>query len=105
MKSIKTTAAILMALLVPVLSHAAPSGRAERGLKNLLLGWTDIPRSVIAVTGDTRNPVWGITAGAFKGICTAFPRTLSGITDIVLSPAAGCDSDPVKPGELSRHIR
>jgi putative exosortase-associated protein (TIGR04073 family) len=79
--------------------------KAERGVKNILFGWTDIPRSIAEVTTDSGNPIWGLAAGTFKGIGTAFPRTVSGISDVVMSPVANCDELPVKPGELNTQIR
>lgn len=79
--------------------------QAERGLKNILLGWTDIPKSVMEVTMDSGNPVWGLAAGTFQGIGRAFPRTVSGISDVVTSPAANCNDTPVRPHELNTQIR
>lgn len=79
--------------------------QAERGVKNILFGWTDIPRSIIEATVDTKNPVWGLAAGTFNGIGKAFPRTVAGIADILTLPSANCDNRPVKPDELNTQIR
>ena len=79
--------------------------QAERGVKNILFGWTDIPRSIIEVTMSTKNPVWGLAAGTFNGMGKAFPRTVSGITDIVTLPAARGDEQPVKADEFNTQIR
>ena len=79
--------------------------QAERGLKNMLFGWTDIPQSIAKATVETKNPVWGLAAGTFNGISKAFPRTVSGIADVITLPAARCDDGPVKPDELNRQIR
>ena len=82
-----------------------PGMKAERGFKNLLFGWTDIPRSIIQVTRDSKNPFWGLTAGTFKGIGKAFPRTVSGVADIVSFPLADYSKTPVKPDELNTRIQ
>ena len=84
--------------------HSGDS-QAERGVKNILFGWTDIPRSIIKTTMDTRNPVWGLAAGTFNGIGKAFPRTVSGISDVMTSPATYFDDMPVQPDNLNTHIR
>jgi len=67
---------------------AAPRTRAsseeqKRGLANMLLGWTEIPKSICEVTCETKNPIWGLTGGACKGIGKAIPRTVGGAADIV----------------------
>ena len=79
--------------------------QAERGVQNILFGWTDIPRSIAEKTADTKNPVWGLAAGTFTGIGRAFPRTVSGIADVITLPAAHFDDKPVKPDELNKQIR
>ena len=79
--------------------------KAERGLKNILFGWTEIPRSIIQVTRDSKNPVWGITGGTLKGIGKAFPRTVSGAADLVSFPIADYDKTPIKPDELKTQIK
>jgi putative exosortase-associated protein (TIGR04073 family) len=60
--------------------------KAEKGVRNMLLGWTDIPKSIIQVTRDSENPFLGITAGTLRGLGKAFPRTISGIADAVTFP-------------------
>ena len=57
--------------------------QAERGVRNILSGWTDIPRAIIK----------------------AVTRTVSGIVDIVTLPVANCDKKTVKPDELNTQIR
>ena len=84
--------------------HGADS-QAERGVRNILFGWTDIPRAIIKVTMDTRNPVWGLAAGTFNGIGKAFPRTVSGFSDVMTLPVTHCDDLPVQPDKLNTHIR
>ena len=60
--------------------------KAERGVRNMLFGWTDVPRSIIQVTQESDNPFWGITAGTFKGLGKALPRTVSGVADTITFP-------------------
>ncbi len=82
-----------------------PGMKAERGIKNILFGWTDIPRSIIQVTRDSKNPIWGITGGTLKGVGKAFPRTISGIADVISFPIADYDKMPIKPDELKTQIQ
>jgi putative exosortase-associated protein (TIGR04073 family) len=82
-----------------------PGMKAERGVKNILFGWTDIPKSVIQVTRDSKNPIWGLVGGTFKGIGKAFPRTVSGIADVVSFPIADYDKLPVKPDEWNTQVQ
>lgn len=79
--------------------------KAERGVKNILFGWTDIPRSIIQVTRDSKNPFWGLTAGTFKGIGKALPRTVSGIADVATFPLADYDKPLVRPDEMKTQIQ
>lgn len=82
-----------------------PGMKAERGIKNILFGWTDIPKSIIQVTRDSKNPLWGLTGGTLKGIGKAFPRTVSGIADVVSFPIGDYDKLPVHPDELKTQIK
>ncbi len=82
-----------------------PGMKAERGVKNILFGWTDIPRSIIQVTRDTKNPFWGLTGGTIKGIGKAFPRTISGVADVVSFPMGDYNKLPVKPDDLNTQIK
>jgi putative exosortase-associated protein (TIGR04073 family) len=79
--------------------------KAERGVKNLLFGWTEIPKSIIQVTRDSKNPFWGITGGTFKGIGKAFPRTVSGAADIVSAPMGDYNKTPIKPDEWQTQVK
>lgn len=88
----------------PSLAHK-PGMKAERGVKNILFGWTDIPKSIIQVTRDSKNPIWGITGGTLKGIGKAFPRTVSGVADVVSFPIGDYDKVPVRPDELKTQIQ
>ena len=88
----------------PSLAHK-PGMKAERGIKNILFGWTDIPKSIIQVTRDSKNPIWGITAGTLKGVGKAFPRTVSGVADVVSFPMGDYDKMPIHPDELKTKIQ
>ncbi len=102
---------LILSVASPVLAEASDAVKpgagiqAERGIKNILFGWTDIPQSIAEATMSTKNPVWGLAAGTFNGIGRAFPRTVSGIADIVTLPARHCDDRPVKADELNTQIR
>lgn len=75
--------------------------KAGRGLKNLCLGWTDIPLSVYQVTTDTKNAAIGLTAGLWDGFKKAFPRTISGAVDLVTFPIPDYSKSPVSPEPLT----
>ena len=74
--------------------------KAGRGLKNLCLGWTDIPLSIYNTTNDTKNAALGLTWGAWEGFKKAFPRTISGAVDLVTFPIPDYKKSPVKPDPL-----
>jgi len=82
-----------------------PGAKAERGIKNILFGWTEIPKSIIQVTRDTKNPFWGLLGGTIKGFGKAFPRTISGAADLVSFPMASYDKMPVKPDAIETQIK
>jgi len=126
MKTLKLVLIILLVISVAGLSYAASTSnitpanktggkavgtsrgagiKAERGIKNILFGWTEIPKSIIQVTKDTKNPLWGLTAGTFKGIGKAFPRTISGVSDVVSFPMADYNKSPVKTDELKTQVQ
>ena len=79
--------------------------KAERGIKNILFGWTDIPKSIIQVTRDSKNPIWGLMAGTLKGVGKAFPRTISGEADLVSFPIADYEKVPVNPDQSNTQIK
>lgn len=62
--------------------------KAARGTKNVLFGWTELPKSIVDTTQETNNPLLGITAGTFKGVLKAVARTVSGVADVVTAPIA-----------------
>ena len=126
MKMLKSAIIAIMILSVATLSYAATSNIApankgdgvsqasssrgagmklERGVKNILFGWTDIPKSIIQVTKDSKNPIWGITAGTLKGVGKAFPRTVSGAADVISFPIGDYEKLPIKPDEINTQIK
>jgi len=60
--------------------------KAARGTKNILFGWTEIPKRVVDITKESNNPLWGAVAGGFQGIMKAMARTFSGVVDVVTAP-------------------
>ena len=80
---------------------SGPMKKAERGAKNLLVGWTDIPVSVCETTMDTKNAVLGLTSGLWQGFKKAFPRTISGAVDLVTFAIPDYEKSPVKPDPLT----
>jgi putative exosortase-associated protein (TIGR04073 family) len=124
MKAIKIALIILIVVAFAALSYADNSNitpankgssaegksrgagiKAERGIKNILFGWTDIPKSIIQVTRDSKNPIWGVTGGTFKGLGKAIPRTVSGIADVATFPLADYDRPLVKPDEINTQVK
>lgn len=61
--------------------------KAARGVKNILLGWTELPKRVINKTKETGNPIWGLIAGTYEGALKAVWRTFSGVSDVLTAPA------------------
>ena len=60
--------------------------KAARGTKNILFGWTEMPKRVVDITKESNNPVWGLLAGTFQGTLKAVARTISGVVDVVTAP-------------------
>jgi len=60
--------------------------KAARGTKNVLFGWTEIPKRVVDLTKETNNPIWGVLAGTFQGTLKAVVRTASGASDVITAP-------------------
>lgn len=102
---------ILLVLSLTGISYAAECkgkdmacgamNKAGRGLKNLCLGWTDIPLSIYNTTNDTKNAALGLTVGAWDGFKKAFPRTISGAVDTITFFIPDYDKSPVKPDPLT----
>ncbi len=79
---------------------SAGAAKIERGVHAILFGWTEIPKSIVNTTKEKRNPILGITVGTLEGIAKAFPKTVSGISDIVTSPVGDPDKAYVSPAPL-----
>jgi putative exosortase-associated protein (TIGR04073 family) len=77
-------------------AEKSPVTKGERGFKNLVLGWTEIPKSVIDTSKD-KNLLVGCTFGVLKGVVNAFARTVSGTADITTAPIGSYEKQPVKP--------
>ncbi len=76
------------------------SDKIDRGVRRLLLGWTEIPKSIVSTTKESRNPLWGITGGALKGIGKAFPKTVSGAADLIGVPIVNPTKTPISPAPI-----
>ncbi len=89
--------ALLICFVIGTLSmSAAAEDKMKRAAKNVTLGWTEIPKAVVAVTKDTDNPFLGITVGLLKGIANAFARTTSGVADVVTLPVRSQQEPVIK---------
>ncbi len=79
---------------------AKKSGRVdpklERGAKNTVLGWTEIPKEITSTTKN-HNALVGVTFGTVKGVFNAFARTLSGIVDVVTFPWGAREKPVIQP--------
>ncbi len=93
--------AILACVAISTLSLSAlaqdkEQDKLQNTTGNVLLGWTEIPKAVAAVTKDSDNPFLGITVGLLKGIANAFARTVSGVADVATLHKTG-QEEVVKP--------
>lgn len=79
--------------------RAAIGEKAARGGKNVLFGWTEIPKSIVDTTKETNNPFWGVLSGVFHGTLKAMARTLSGASDVLTAPISA-DKDPLISPEI-----
>ena len=94
---ITLTAAIILGILT---LPATAENKLERGPKNIILGWTEVPHAVVRVTKETNNPFLGITIGLIEGVLNAIARTASGTVDTVTF-GVNPDAEPaVKPGMI-----
>lgn len=60
--------------------------KAARGTKNILFGWTELPKRIVDITNESKNPIWGLLAGVFQGTLKAVARTFSGVVDVLTFP-------------------
>jgi len=79
--------------------EAKDKDKLQNTTGNVLLGWTEIPKAVAAVTKDSDNPFLGITVGLLKGIANAFARTVSGVADVATLHKTG-QEEIVKPSMI-----
>lgn len=73
--------------------------KAARGVKNILLGWTEIPKRIISVTKKTENPIWGLLVGTYEGTLKAVGRTISGVVDVLTAPIDP-EKEPFFPADI-----
>ncbi len=76
--------------------------KAERGVKNILLGWTELPKRIIDVTRETKNPIWGVFVGTYEGALKAAGRTISGVVDVVTAPI-NPEGKPLFPPDIENY--
>lgn len=103
-KSIRVLLVVFIVLSLTTLASAAAkkgvTTKLERGVKNLALGWTEIPKNIVD-TSKKKNALVGVTVGTVKGVLQAFARTISGAFDVVTFPAGNYDRPAVKPAMMS----
>ena len=94
--------AIILGTTLPMAAEPAKigTGKLERGGKNIVLGWTEIPNAIVKVTKDTNNPFLGITVGLLKGVLNAFARTASGALDVATFPVDSNKPEPLIKAEM-----
>lgn len=90
-------------LSLATVTFAAPvkglDTKLGRGTKNVLLGWTELPKN-IASTSKEHGALVGITVGTIKGIFQTFARTVSGAVDVLTFPMGTYDTPAIKPSML-----
>lgn len=59
--------------------------KAGSGISNLLLGWLEIPKNMIA-TSNQVNVAFGVTGGLVKGVLHTAGRTVGGAIDFFTAP-------------------
>jgi len=91
--------ALMIMSIWSVACDAAPKiddGKLERGSKNALLGWTEVPKTILDTTKE-KNLLVGLTLGTLEGIINAFARTVSGVVDVGTLPVGEQGEPAVKP--------
>lgn len=73
--------------------------KAARGVKNILFGWTELPKRIVDITKETKNPIWGLLAGTFQGSLKCLARTASGVSDVVTAPVTP-EKDPLIQADI-----
>jgi len=62
--------------------------KVAHGTRDILLGWIEIPKEVVEISRETKNPAWGFLAGSFRGAAKAIQVTTSGISEVITAPVA-----------------
>ncbi|MBU0570751.1 MAG: exosortase system-associated protein, TIGR04073 family [Candidatus Omnitrophica bacterium] len=75
---------------------AGPMQKLGRGIGNMALGWTELPKGIINQTKET-NLLQGLIFGTLKGACQTVARTVSGIADAVTFPFPAYDKSAISP--------
>ena len=91
---------VLMFLSIISVSYAAeakkgPYNKLERGIRNVSMGWTELPRTVRQTTKE-KGPIFGMTFGVLEGVFNTFSRTVSGIFDTATAPIGTYNEPAVK---------
>ena len=74
-----------------------PYQKAERGICNIIWGWTEIPKTVVGVANATNNPIKGLLIGLPAGLGRAVARVFSGAVDILTFPIGRYDKPMILP--------
>jgi len=93
---------VSMVLAFSAVTLAAPkasSEKLERGSKNLVLGWTEIPKNIVD-TSKKSGVIVGVTVGTIKGVLQAFARTVSGAVEVATFPVGAYDRPAIKPSMI-----
>ena len=87
MRFVKITILIICATVL--FSHFAyadnPIEKLGRGIANLLTGWIEIPKEMIALK-ESEGDISGLLVGPFSGLWKALVRTSAGAYEIVTFP-------------------
>lgn len=78
--------------------------KLARGTRNVLLGWTELPKGIIDTTRQS-NALVGLTIGTLKGIGQVFARTVSGAVEVVTFPIGRYDRPTVKPAMVPENTK
>jgi len=74
-----------------------PYQKAERGVINIALGWTEVPKCIVEVSNASNNPIRGLIVVTLGGLCKAVARTFSGIIDVATFPFGRYDKPMMMP--------
>ncbi|NQU94871.1 MAG: exosortase system-associated protein, TIGR04073 family [Candidatus Omnitrophica bacterium] len=92
---------LLMLLMSPTSFAGEKCGecfnKLGNGLVNLLTGWVEIPKQIIATYDDTKNVAETAIVGTLKGFIHAIGRTSAGAVDTVFFFIPPYDQPLVEP--------